>query len=400
MSTQANASVPAAPPAQGRFLGTSRDYWRLLSRDGVQLIVTLGLYRFWVASDIRRYLWSNTEIAGDELEYTGDPFELLVGFLVLIVILCPLFAVSSIAALAWGQIVVANLINLGAILCLAPIAVLALYQARRYRLSHTILRGLRFRQTGSAWIYALRTAAWFVINMMTLGLTYPLARKSLERYKMRHTFYGDLQGDFQGAAGRLFKTGFILWLVVLGPAVWIFFSGLSKPGVTEADALRTLSITWGWIVLAALVIYPGFHANVLRWRIAGMRFGTVTLAAPFSTWGLYKAYFRFFGLMVLFAIVVGAIAALVQYKILPHLPEHPSRLLELVGVILRVAAYFVIATVIAFAYQATVKLTLWRLVVNALTLTGLDALDGVKAPAGWTPHHDGRIGGALNIGGF
>jgi uncharacterized membrane protein YjgN (DUF898 family) len=400
MDAQIPSSAPTAPPAHGRFLGESRDYWRILSRDAASMIVTLGLYRFWVASDIRRYLWSNTEIAGDELEYTGDPLELLVGFLLLVVILCPLFAASSVVALTWGQLAVATFINLGAVLCLAPIAVLALYQARRYRLSHTIFRGLRFRQTGSAWIYALLTAIWFVINMLTLGLTYPLARKSLEHYKMRHAFYGDLQGDFQGAAGHLFKTGFLLWLVVLAPAVWIFISALSKPGATEAETLRTLGNAWGWIVLAALVVYPGFHATVLRWRIAGMRFGNVTLAAPFSTWSLYKAYLRFFGLMVLFAIVAAAIAALVQYKILPNLPAHPSRLLELVGVILRVAAYFVAATVIAFAYQATVRFTLWRLIVNSLTLTGLDALDRVKAPTGWTPHHEGRIGGALNIGGF
>ena len=85
MDAKATSAMPAALPASVRFLGESRDYWRILSRDAVLLIVTLGLYRFWVANDIRRYLWSNTEIAGDELEYTGDPFELLVGFLVLVV---------------------------------------------------------------------------------------------------------------------------------------------------------------------------------------------------------------------------------------------------------------------------------------------------------------------------
>ena len=404
MDAQASASppaaAPAAPSAHGRFLGESHQYWRILSRDAVQLIATLGLYRFWVASDIRRYLWSNTEIAGDELEYTGDPLELLVGFLLLVVILCPLFAASSIVVLSSGQIVIASLFNYAAIVCLVPIALLALYQARRYRLSHTIFRGLRFRQTGSAWIYALRTILWFIVNVLTIGLTYPLARKSLERYKMRHVFYGDVQGDFQGAAGHLFKTGFILWLVVLGPAVWLFFSGLSKPGITEAESTRTLAAVGGWIVFAGLVVYPGFHAAVLRWRIGGMRFGTLTLAAPFSTWSLYKAYFRFLGLMVLLAIVVAAVYALLQFKILPALPTNPSRLLELIGVILRAASYFIILTVIAFAYQATVRFTLWRLIVNALTLTGIDALDRAKAPAGWSPHHEGRIGGALNIGGF
>src|SRR5579862_2259160 len=97
MNAEAAAPAPVAMVGHGRFLGESRQYFRLLSRDAVMLIVTLGLYRFWVASDIRRYLWSNTEIAGDELEYTGDPRELFVGFMVIVVVLCPLFAASSVA---------------------------------------------------------------------------------------------------------------------------------------------------------------------------------------------------------------------------------------------------------------------------------------------------------------
>ena len=42
------------------FLGSRRDYWRLLSRGALLLIVTLGLYRFWLMTDIRRFLWCHT----------------------------------------------------------------------------------------------------------------------------------------------------------------------------------------------------------------------------------------------------------------------------------------------------------------------------------------------------
>ena len=54
------------------------------------LAVTLGIYRFWLATDMRRFLWSNTEIAGDSLEYTGTARELLIGFLIAIAILVPI----------------------------------------------------------------------------------------------------------------------------------------------------------------------------------------------------------------------------------------------------------------------------------------------------------------------
>src|SRR5689334_13656746 len=73
-----------APGGGVRFLGQRRFYWRLLIRGGVLLMITLGIYRFWLATDVRRLLWSNTAIAGETLEYAGTPLELLLGFLVAI----------------------------------------------------------------------------------------------------------------------------------------------------------------------------------------------------------------------------------------------------------------------------------------------------------------------------
>src|SRR5581483_12457396 len=85
----------AAPPAPGtvRFLGYDRAYWRLLARGAVLLMFTLGIYRFWLATDIRRFLWSGTELAGDSFEYTGTARELLIGFLMALAILVPLYCV-------------------------------------------------------------------------------------------------------------------------------------------------------------------------------------------------------------------------------------------------------------------------------------------------------------------
>ena len=62
-ATAAAASSPAAAPPV-RFVGELRAFWQLLLRGAVLLMVTLGLYRFWLATDIRRFLWANTEIDG------------------------------------------------------------------------------------------------------------------------------------------------------------------------------------------------------------------------------------------------------------------------------------------------------------------------------------------------
>ena len=42
---------------------------------------------------------------------------------------------------------------------------------------------------------------------LTLGLAYPFAQASLERFKLHNTCYGDLQGHFVGSGMRLFFRG-------------------------------------------------------------------------------------------------------------------------------------------------------------------------------------------------
>jgi uncharacterized membrane protein YjgN (DUF898 family) len=389
--------------ARGRFLGESRDYWRLLARDALQLVATLGLYRFWVATDVRRYLWSRTEIAGEQLDYDGDPLELLKGFLVFLVVLAPVTAVLSLFSLRSGNLYVAALLEYPLTFLLVPLAVLALYQARRYRVNHTVFRGLRFHQTGSAWIYALRTALWFLLNVLTLGATYPWARASLDRYKMRHTFYGDVQGYFEGTGWQLFKRIAPFWLLVAALlTVWSLEVAATANGDPAAAKSLQGATWWLWraLLLAVLLLYPIFHAIVLRWRIAGMRFGTLSFASDFSTWRFYKAYLKFYALMVLLATIVWGVSFVVQLKIVPVILAWRSVVVESIGVVLLVIAYFAVATAVAFAYQGTVRFATWRLIADSLAVRGLDQLDRAKVHAGHAARHTGRIGAALNLGGF
>src|ERR1051325_525275 len=117
---------PPPPAANGvAFLGLEWDFWRLLIRGAVLLAVTLGLYRFWLVTDVRRHLWNNVEIAGDGLEYIGTASELLVGFLIAIVLLVPIYAVFYFGALA--PAVVAQAASVLALLLLLMLSQFAVY---------------------------------------------------------------------------------------------------------------------------------------------------------------------------------------------------------------------------------------------------------------------------------
>ena len=80
-ATVATAQGGRGAPAGGvvRFRGESRSFWRLLTHGAVLLMLTLGIYRFWLTTDIRRFLWSNTELADESFEYGGTAGELLLG---------------------------------------------------------------------------------------------------------------------------------------------------------------------------------------------------------------------------------------------------------------------------------------------------------------------------------
>src|SRR5215471_9375771 len=89
-------------PDRLRFVGDRGDYWRLMIRGGALQAVTLGIYRFWLFTDMRRFLWASTEVEGETLEYTGTAVELLIGFLLAIGILVPVYGLLFVASLELG----------------------------------------------------------------------------------------------------------------------------------------------------------------------------------------------------------------------------------------------------------------------------------------------------------
>jgi uncharacterized membrane protein YjgN (DUF898 family) len=410
---------PAPPPA-GRFLGPERSFWRLLARGAMLLFITLGIYRFWLATDIRRFLWSNTEITGDGLEYIGTARELLLGFLIAIALLVPINILFFLGAFAKGA--VGQLSGTVTVLVLALLGQFAVYRARRYRLTRTVYRGLRFHQTGSAWRYAVCALFWWGMIGLTLGLAYPFAQASLERFKVGHTFYGDLRGRFEGSGFGLFFRGVLMWALVVMPLVFGIVAAIGAVDWTAlgeetqrspdnpakwlddaqvATAVGFLALGVGWSVLAAAVLYPLFQAMVLRWWISGLRFGALTVTSRLRTASVYGLYVRFVWYGLLAGLVLGAVggAALLAIGASESLLGKGT-VSEVLTVALPIGTYVIAALAYSTIYQATVKLRLWKLGFDTIELAGTEALDGVKAAAGAGSAVGEGLADALHVGGI
>jgi uncharacterized membrane protein YjgN (DUF898 family) len=418
-------SVTAAAPRALRenvaFLGGDRDYWRLMLRGAVLLMLTLGIYRFWLVTDMRRFLWGNTEIGGDSLEYTGTAFEILVGFLIAIALLVPIYSAFFIAALDLGTL--GRLSGIVAFLLLAFLGQFAIYRARRYRLTRTVYRGIRFRQTGSAWRYAVCALFWWGMIILTLGLAYPWAQARLERFKMDNTFYGDLAGEFHGSAASLFWRGLPLWLAVIGPMLFGILVGArgidwraaglaasqagddalsriegASPGFGAAVVFAMLGVIWA--VLAAAILYPAFQALVLRWWLAGLRFGSLSVVSRVRTGQIYGIYMRFLGYSLLFSLAAGIVVTVVAGiygAVMPLLASTLGEVLVTVGLL---GAYVIAALAYSTIYQVTVKLGFWRIGADSLELSGAAVLDKVKAVGQPSSSLGEGLANALGVGGW
>ena len=204
----------AAPAGRSAALPIgSALFWRLMIRGAVLLAITLGIYRFWLTTDIRRFLWSNTEIDGDTPRIHRHRAELLIGFLIAIAILVPVYVpvlhrrASSSASI--GQIV--RRLRLRAPDPSRPvrasIAPAAIGSPARSIAASASTRTARPGAMRSARVF------WWGMIVLTLGLAYPFAQASLERYKLRNTLLRRPARPFRRLRLAAVRARLLMWLL-------------------------------------------------------------------------------------------------------------------------------------------------------------------------------------------
>jgi uncharacterized membrane protein YjgN (DUF898 family) len=272
--------LPPSPPplpVSVSFSGNRAEFRRLVTRGACLELVTVGFYRFWLATDIRRHLWSHTALDGDAAEYTGRARELLLGFLFALAILVPIYLAYFLVGLEVER--AKAFASLPLFLFFYLFGQFAIYRARRYRLTRTVWRGVRFWMSGSGWLYALISALWGLLVILTLGLALPWREAALERYKMRHSYYGDLEGSFEGRGWEFFKRGWWLWLLIL-PALYV--------------------------TPALPFIYAAYKAVEWRWWLSGIRFGGVRFESTLRRGELIGLYWKVIGWALLLGVAFAA----------------------------------------------------------------------------------------------
>jgi uncharacterized membrane protein YjgN (DUF898 family) len=267
------------------FVGKRGALFWLALKTGILSVLTLGIYRFWMKTRLRRWYWSAIRPGGRPLEYVGDPVEKLLGFFIAVVILAFYIGIVNLLLMFVSFSLfqgngIAYLISFVGVI---PIWFYARYRARRYVLGRTRWQGVRFGLEPGAWGYALRALMHWAITILTLGLLWPRMTFALEKYKTDRTFYGSAKLQ-QGGSWRmlysaatpvavgmaaLFLGGlWVLWLDPVLPADSNFFAALddmvSDTGQQDLNAPQRVLLL---PIVLLMLIYGGVHYNVASTRI-------------------------------------------------------------------------------------------------------------------------------------
>ena len=359
------------------FAGHRGPLFRLALRTGVLTVLTLGFYRFWMKTRLRRYYWSSVRPGGHPLEYVGEPLEKLLGFLIAVVALAFYIGIVNLIlmylsfALLQGNVTAYALSFVGVI----PIWFYATYRARRYKLARTRWRGLRFGVEPGAWGYAGRALLHWGVTLLSLGLLWPRMTFALEKYKIDRTFLGN-QRLHQGGRWQMLYRPFLPALLC---AVLVAAGILLSEAGQGAGALLAVAGAAG--LLPAAVHYRVQSARLLADHRTAGPIGLVARPRTGRVIGIYAGGYALI-LLALGGLIFAAIIALgtvfgvaaATLANLEDLPELPAWIPALLGV----ASYFTIFLLWGVLGHVFVTLPLWRHYAETLTVTGTENLSALR----------------------
>lgn len=350
-------------------------------------IVTLGIYRFWYRTELRRWYWRNTLVAGDGFEYRGTPKELFIGFLIALAVTLPLYFAATLAALFIAGETTANVITGLVVLVVTILAQYGAYRSRRFRMTRTVWRGLRLDQTGSAWRYAGVSVAWALAVAATGGLLLPLFRRSVEAMKIRHTVFGTAEGAFSAPLGGLMLRWVPIWLALAALAGLGAYAFAVGAVLDEGSELQAIAVGSGLLlacgaVLVFFLLWPIYRAAEFRIFTAGSALGPLTFRSDLRARSLY-------GMYILFGLMMSLLAG-VALVLLAGLTFAFGRIIFESGGGVRPpgTAPFIIGGAFlylcgAYAFMVAKELLLnrpfWRRAAGSITVEGLERLEGVMA---------------------
>jgi uncharacterized membrane protein YjgN (DUF898 family) len=397
------------------FVGNRSALFWLALKSGFWTVLTLGFYRFWMKTRLRRWYWSSIRPGGHPLEYVGDPLEKLLGFFIAVVILTFYIGIVNLLLMFVSfSVFQSSFVGyFASALGVIPVWFYAQYRARRYVLGRTRWRGVRFGLEAGAWGYAWRALVHWVITICTAGILWPRMTFWLEKYKTDRTFFGSAKlvqgGRWQMlipaampfAVGVLALGVLLVWMIYLAPLLpqgdlltvsdWI--EGVFSSSELQSE-LFWIDLHMAWRVFALipvtlLLIYGMVHYRFVSKRILadhkhtegvqmrsnlnGLRISMIYVL------GTTIAYtILFFGILAIVGLAIGLLGPEALFEAQTGIADPFGELPRWLSLTIIAALYLSVFLFWSVLHHAFVTFPLMRHMAVTLSLVNIAGLAGVS----------------------
>lgn len=386
------------PNTNVTYSGKSGPLFTLALITGLLTLITVGIYRFWAKTRLRKYIWSSVSVEGDAFEYTGTGLEKLLGFLMAIVFLAIYLAVIQLIFTFLGLGILAQPDNEFAIaasfyvsfFALVPFMFFAVYRARRYKLARTRLRGIRFGMDKAAWGYALRAIGHYLLTGLTLGLLLPRQTFYLEKFMTDRSYYGDAQflqgGRWQNLYNAFKHVLFGLGLMIVG-------AGVGAALTSAFFAAFAGIVGYFWLMIGFVHYRVHAFAYLTRQKTLG---GVVRFhSAPSTAHVIKRIVIGGLLLGLATAVVFGVLGGIAA----SFIAVDPNMMPNLLLVVPLSLIYLVILVFLGALFLVTITQPIIAHLINTLGVLNVEALETVRQRAADKGGDAEGFAEALDIGG-
>ncbi len=421
MSEQSSITKPPqvtrTEVVRGHYTGEGGALFAIAGVASVLTLLTLGIYRFWGKTRIRRYIWSSTTVQGDPFQYTGNGLEKLLGFLIAVIVLAFALGIIQIGLFYFNlsffsptqdeyafetQFAAAQ----ASLIFLAPLFFFARYRSLRYKLARTRWRGIRCAMENAAWGYAWRAVLLSLLTIVTLGLMLPYQTYKMAKYRTDRTWFGNTRFELNGRWQSLYRSMMPLFfgavlLAAAGALIWYNSSASLDAASSPVGMVEAMIWTIVLIFVAAFwlfVSFTYFRVDSFRRLVAMTSLGdevefSAHLSAPGVIWRIIWA-----GLVISF--VYGTILGVTTQVMFANFDLTE----EIGGVNPALAVANFVAVIIALLLISALSITMIvqpiiRNVVNGLTITNPGAIERIRQRSEAEQVDADGLADALDFGG-
>ena len=387
------AGSAAANPVQ--FAGPRGELILLLIKNFFLNLVTLGIYRFWARTHLRAYFWRNVAVDDEPIEYVGRGVELFIGFLIVLAILMSIglpHTILQFLFLSFGPVVQA-ILDFAYTVVLFVLIQIAIFRARRYRLTRTVWRGIRCGQDGESGQYALISSLYMLLVLVTLGLAHPWRRVALQSYLMNNTRFGRQHFSFEGSGLHLLPIwvgvtaawwGFVVAIIAFNPeisnAIYELYAKLfAREDISNFVWPQVEPVYWPFaLVLIPMGLRLWYGVTEFRYFVARTRFGDIEFGSALRVRSIvwYVVVYLLImivGIAATFAVFAGVIA-------MSALGD-AGGLAQAVSPILAFVAFFVLFGLLSIVRVGWLYYEILRTVCRTLSLSSLETIERVVQEA-------------------